>query len=191
MSSLPTDTLGALHKVARKGVQKIKCESLKPPEQILDESGAEQHKFIAVYVSGGREFRESCTQAVWKKILGPAAAPGRKVPGLDNKVYCEFFIVKDKGMVIGVDIMPENRYERGNVPEEIKDQKEVRIRFTPKTGEVEVTQIPPKFRTTRLHALLSAIDVLETIAPGDEIAGCEVTQVAGNQVVLEPMDLQG
>jgi hypothetical protein len=190
---------GVLQKPIRK-VRKVRAQSLKPPQEIVDETGGEDHKFFVVYVTDGIEHRVPCSHECWKKVKGPKPAPGRKVPGMDHKIHYDFDIVFDptqkttytdvKGvtietqLVVDVDMIPKNKYERGLVPENLEDLQEMTLRINQKTGGIEIIQIPPKVRDLRIAAIMLAIDKLETIETGQEIAGCEVTGVSGNQVVI-------
>jgi len=161
---------------------------MKPPQEELDESGEEQHKYYLVYVSNGREVRALCTHAVWKKALGPAPQPGRKLPGYDNKIHHHFFIVSDpkqNDLIVDVDLLPENKYQRGAVPSEQEGLHTMEILINSTSGQIEIVTIPPKVLDSKVMAIMNAIDALEIIEPGQEIAGCEVVAVAGNRIQLE------
>jgi hypothetical protein len=186
MSTTQTN-YGVISKVSRTNVKKVFAESLKPPQEEIDESGAEDHKYFLVYVANGQEVRARCTHDVWKRALGPKSVPGRKVPGWDNKIHNDFYIIIDTKtkMITDVDMLPKNRYERGMVPEDQEGKHTLEIKINQKTGGMEILSIPPKLRSQRILAILNEIDKLTVIEPGAEISGCEATSVGGNIVVLE------
>jgi hypothetical protein len=181
----PVIAPGALQKPIRSNIRKIRAESLKPPQEEIDESGGENHKFYIVFVSDGVEHKKETTKDVWRRARGPLPVPGRKVPGYDHKINHDFDILLQEGKVVGIDLIPKNKYVRGLVPEHLEDVSELHVRVDQRTGFLEVVQIPPKVRDNRVSAILSAIDAVSVIAPGDILAGSEVTQVAGNLVVID------
>lgn len=185
--STQTPTFGVLQKAARTGLTKIKAESMKPAQEELDQTGNEQHKYFLVFVANGKETRAACTHAIWKKARGPKPQPGRKLPGYDNKVHHHFYIVSDPktGLVVDVDVLPENKYQRGAAPEEQEELHTMDLLINPASGQIEITTLPPKVLDTRIKSLMDAIDKLEVIEPGQEIEGCEVISVAGNRIQLD------
>ena len=135
----PTQTnYGVIQKVTRLTIKKILAESLKPPQEVIDESGDENHKYFLVYVTNGREVRAQCTFDTWKKVLGPKAKPGRKVPGLDNKIHHDFYIIIDvkTNMITDVDMLPKNKYARGMAPESMEGDHTLSIKINQKRGKI-------------------------------------------------------
>lgn len=178
-----------LQKPKRENIRKVRAESLKPPQEVIDETGGEDHKFSLIYVANGQEIQTPCTKEVWKKVKGPNPVPGRKVPGLDHKIHHNFDIVlsgtgRDE-RVVDVDLIPKNKYERGLIPEGMEDVFDLVLKVNQSNGSVEVMQIPPKVRDNRVSAVLNALDRLDQVEVGMEIAGCEVTAVSGNVLTLD------
>ena len=169
------------------GLTKVKAESMKPAQEELDLTGGEDHKYFVVYVAGGKETRAACSQQLWKKVLGPKAQPGRKLPGYDNKVHHNFYIITDPktGNVVDVDLLPENKYQRGAVPEVQEELHTMDILINPSSGQIEIAVLPPKVLDTKIRSIMDAIDKLDKIEPGQEIDGCEVIAVAGNRIQLD------
>jgi hypothetical protein len=186
---MPTTTpsFGVLQKAIRTNITKIKAESMKPPQEVEDETGGDQHKFYLVYVANGKEVRGLCTQPIWKKVLGPKAQPGRKLPGYDNKIHHDFFVISDPktGLILDVDLVPKNLYARGAVPENLEGEHSMELLINPGSGQIEITKLPPKVLDAKIREILDTIDKLELIEPGQEIAGCEVVSVAGNRIQLD------
>ena len=186
MSTTPS-SFGVLQKAIRTGLTKVKAESMKPAQEELDLTGGEDHKYFVVYVAGGKETRAACSQQLWKKVLGPKAQPGRKLPGYDNKVHHNFYIITDPktGNVVDVDLLPENKYQRGAVPEVQEELHTMDILINPSSGQIEIAVLPPKVLDTKIRSIMDAIDKLDKIEPGQEIDGCEVIAVAGNRIQLD------
>ncbi len=119
--------------------------------------------------------------------MGPKAQPGRPVPGLDNQIYEDFFIIKDTltKQIIGIDRLPKNDYKGGLVPEDLQGVTAMQLKVDNKTGELHVIVLPAKMRDARIRTILDSLDGEYQIFPGQMLKDCEVTTVAGNNVTIE------
>lgn len=182
-SSLATP--GSLHKAARKEITKEDAVSIKPPKVVPDPDGGSNHKYYCVYVSERfQQVQRLCTFAVWKKCEG-RQTPGKSRTGLDAKLNCDFVMVIDKaGVVVDIDVIPKRYYALNAVlPDELRDKEDIILKFSPKSGGVEVTQAPPGVTKTTIRRLLDAFDSVTDVNIGDTLkGGYEVLNVSGSQV---------
>lgn len=178
----------ALRKPKREGLKKIKAQRLKPPHVTYEEGDDTPTGYFAVYVSNGREFRDPCTKEVCKKILGPTPQPDSPPPGLNSRTGASFVILKDKtGVVKSLDIVANNNYVRGMIPEALLDKKLVEIEVSPTDGSVEVMLIPAKVKDAIVNDIIAGIDKETVLKPGLKLGGKYlIREVAGNLIKVQP-----
>lgn len=176
---------GFLRKPKREGITKIFAHSLKPPSEIIDESGDEKHQYFINYVADGVEYKKETDHAVWKRVIGPRSTPGRRVPGMDNLIHDDFYIIMKKDRVVGIDVLPKNRFEKGMVPEDMKEIEHLTIQVDLRTGDFTIKKLPPKVQSRRIRSILDALDKVEVVEPGQLFAECEVVTASGNIIVLD------
>ena len=179
------DSVGTLTKPKREGIIKIKAESIKPPEsQELPTGG---YNYELVFVSNGREIKQKCTKEVFRRADGPPVPPGtdKMGRGLDFKTNSTFYIIKNPsrdGIIVAIDMQPENTTAKGPVSEEAKSKKDIVIRISP-NGDLDVKQIPPGTPDVDLLLIMNQLDTLDTVTVGLIIGlRYEVTEVSGSTI---------
>lgn len=184
-SSIPTP--GALIKAKREKCKKVEAVSIKPPLVEPDPSGGENHTYKCAYVSSKFELVEDkCSFDVWKRCEG-RQIPGKPRDGLDSRLNNDFLMVYNgDGVMTDIDIVPKNYYaSKAVLPDNLSGKDDIVLKITPKTGSVEVLQVPAGVTKAAVRKLLDALDGLDSIATGDSIrGGFEVINVSGNHVSI-------
>lgn len=184
-SSIPTP--GALIKAKREKCKKVEAVSIKPPIVEPDPTGGENHTYKCAYVSHKYALVEDpCTFEVWKRCEGRQVA-GKPRDGLDSRLQNDFYIVYGPdGKIIDIDIVPKNYYaSKAVLPDFLAGKDDIVAKVTPKTGAVEVLQVPAGVTKSAIKKLLDSLDSLEAISTGDTLrGGFEVINVSGNQVSI-------
>lgn len=154
----------------------------------MAEDSDEPKAFYIVYVSNGREFRDECTKEVFQKILGPAPQEGAPPPGLNTRTRVGFVVHKDKkGIVTSLDVLVNNDYVRGMVPDDLLGKKYLEIEVDPVDGSVEVLLIPAKVKDAVVNDILAGLDKEAVVRPGLKLGGKYlVREVAGNRIAVQP-----
>lgn len=189
MSTSSISASGGLNKATRKAITKKHAASIKPPAVHPDPSGGDNHKYECVYVTTeGKQLTERCTYEVWKRCEG-RNAPGVIPNGLDSRLKCDFYIVKDgENTIVDIDVIPKEVYSaRAPMPDELVNKEDILVKVDAKTGSLEVTQAPPGVTKNTLRRLMDTLDGLDVVNTGDELPGdFEVLQVSGNMISVLP-----
>jgi hypothetical protein len=93
-------------------------------------------------------------------------------------------VIDKSGTVVDIDVIPKRYYALNAVlPDELRDKEDIILKFSPKSGGVEVTQAPPGVTKTTIRRLLDAFDSVTDVNIGDTLkGGYEVLNVSGSQV---------
>lgn len=173
--------------------------SIKPPAYVLDPTGGDNHTYKCVYVtSQGKQITQKCTANVWKRCEG-RNLEGRPRDGLSDKLNVQFIMWVDKnqnttqqddaskGVVVDVDVLPENFYKlKAVMPEDVQSQDTIDFRVGP-SGYIEIDKLPPGVTLAMLERMITELNKLDSIVPGDIIpGGYEVTSVSGNRASVLP-----
>ena len=169
--------------------KRIKAAALKPPA-ITTDPDTEKPSLWLVYVDATsfREVHMPCTQECWAKVEGGPPIKGEPHPGLDMRTNLKFVVITtaDGKLATDVDVLPDNQYERGMVPEELKDKTVLEIEVDQKSGGLKVLTIPPKTSNVLVDGILKHLDTLTEISAGDILAGGHrVDSVAGNRLQIK------
>ena len=169
--------------------KRIKAAALKPPVFTTDPDTDKQILWL-VYVDAQsfREIRIPCTQPCWAKVEGGPPVKGEPHPGLDMRTNLKFVVITtpDGKTATDVDILPDNQYERGMVPEELKGKTELEIEIDQATGGLRIIAIPPKTPSLTVDNILKNLDTLSKVSAGDILTGGHrVNSVAGNRLSIK------
>lgn len=188
-----------MEKNKREGLVPVIALSIKPPAYILDSSGGDNHVYKCVYVTAqGKQITQKCSLNVWKRCEG-RNAEGRPRDGLADKLNAQFIMWIDKsqnreaadeslrGLVVDIDVIPENFYKlKAVMPENVKEQDTIDFKVGP-TGYIEIEMVPAGVTQAMIEKLISELNKLSTLNPGDNIpGGYEVSAVSGNRVSVLP-----
>ncbi len=188
-----------MEKQKREGLVPVLALSIKPPAYVLDPTGGDNHTYKCVYVTAqGKQITQKCTSNVWKRCEG-RNMEGRARDGLADKLNAQFIMWIDrnqntahqdeaaKGVVVDVDVIPENFYKlKAVMPEDVQQQETIDFRVGP-SGYIEVDRIPPGVTLAMLERMISELNKLDTLVPGDNVpGGYEVSVVSGNRVSVLP-----
>jgi hypothetical protein len=182
-----TPSFQIIKKPVRTGNRRVKAANMKPAEAKLSETD-DNHEFFCVYVSNGKEIKRPCSHDIYKRVMGPTPKKGQPSKWLDMQVGLAFIIHHNKeNQVVGIDVMPDNRFDHGMVPANQEGIDYVEVVVNQLTGELRVTAIPPKVSEKTVEAILAGIDEVEEIHPHDHILSkYEVTSVSGNTLRVSP-----
>lgn len=188
-----------MEKQKREGLMPVLALSIKPPAYVLDPTGGDNHTYKCVYVTAqGKQVTQKCNPNVWKRCEG-RNLEGRPRDGLSDKLNVQFIMWIDKnqnnahsddsakGVVVDVDVIPENFYKlKAVMPEDVQLQETIDFRVGP-TGYIDVDKVPPGVTLAMLERMISELNKLDALSPGDIIpGGYEVTVVSGNRVSVLP-----
>ena len=188
-----------MQKPKRENLKSVLALSIKPPAYELDKTGGEDHTYKCVYVTNqGKQITHKCNHAVWKRCEG-RNVQGRARDGLADKLNCQFLIWIDpnknehasteaqKGLVVDIDVLPENYYQRRQVmPSDVADRETIDIKVGP-SGYIEILALPPGVTRQMVERMIRELNKLDTLVPGQLIqGGYEVETVAGSTVSLLP-----
>lgn len=163
--------------------------ALKPPGLIQDPNKDEPDLYL-VYVDATsfHEIHIPCTKRAWIRVEGGPHTDKEPHPGLDMQSGLRFAVIltPDGKEATDVDVMPATLWERGMIPEDMKDIKQLEVEVDPVHGSLRVWALPPKISGRTVDGILKAIDGLEQISAGDTLTGGhQVTQIAGNRVSIK------
>ena len=169
--------------------KRIKAAALKPPALTVDPDTEKPLTWL-VYVDATsfKEVHLPCTQACFAKVEGGPPVKGEPHPGLDMKTNLKFVVIvsPDGLTALDVDVLPENQYERGMIPEELKGKTELEIEIDQTTGGLTVLAIPPKTSNISVDNILKSLDKLTEVAAGNILpGGHRVLSVAGNRLSIK------
>lgn len=187
-----------MNKPKRENLKSVIAVSLKPPSFTLDESGEENHTYKCVYVTvDGKQVTQLCNKDVWKRCEGTNRV-GRPRNGLCDKIHANFILwidesanketldEKSKGIVVDIDVIPSEFYQRRQtMPDDMVAQETIELKILP-SGAVEIQKVPPGVNRKTIETLISSLNAVETVNAGDTLRGFEIQAVSGNTVNIFP-----
>lgn len=106
--------------------------------------------------------------------------------GYDVRHNSNFVLCLDsQNKIVNIHIFPKNDYSSQAPPSSLVEQELVDCKIDQNTGDVTIVAMPLSVRQAVVLNIVSKIDELEEISPGQAITDtCVVDSVAGNQVKL-------
>lgn len=179
-------------KSKRENLRFVLAASILPP---AFSTKGDETTFKCVYVTPeGKQITHMCTHEVWKRCEGNNQV-GKPRNGLCEKINVLFFMWVDdsknkdatrkeeKGVVVDIDVIPENYYQRTQVrPEYMLNQETIDVQISP-GGSVVVDAIPTGVNRKNIENLILGLNEVDKLAVGDRIkGGYEVQDIIGNKV---------